>query len=322
MIRIGTRGSQLALWQARAVAAQLEATARVQCELVTIRTGGDRLADATLGEVGGKRLFVKELEEALLAGTIDLAVHSAKDMSATLPDGLLLAAVLPREDPRDALILPSARGAPAADAALGTLLGTAPKIGTSSVRRVAQLHRAFPHATFGPIRGNVGSRLRKLDEGQFDAIVLAAAGLRRLGFEARISRLIPADVAVPAPGQGTIAVQCLANRDDVRELVAGINDADTWAMLEAELALVAALGGGCQTPLGALARLVGSEMLELSAGVMSLDEEHEVRAVAFGGRHEAAALGGRVAQELIDGGAGAILEGVRDLQAPVKDLQP
>lgn len=322
MFRIGTRGSQLALWQARAVAAQLEATARMQCELVTIRTGGDQLVDAALGEMGGKRLFVKELEEALASGTIDLAVHSAKDMSATLPDGLLLAAVLPRDEPRDALILPSTRTPPAADAALHTLLGTEPRIGTSSVRRVAQLHRVFPHASFGPIRGNVDTRLRKLDEGQFDAIVLAAAGLRRLGFDNRISRLIPADVSVPAPGQGTIAVQSRADRDDLRELLAGINDIDSWAMLEAEHALVAALGGGCQIPLGALARLVDSESLELSAVVTSLDEEHEVRAVAFGGRNDAAALGGRVAQELLDGGAGAILEAVGDLQAPVKDLQP
>ncbi|MGH9163180.1 MAG: hydroxymethylbilane synthase [Vicinamibacteraceae bacterium] len=322
MLRIGTRGSQLALWQARAVAAQLEATAHARCELVTIRTGGDRLADAALGEVGGKRLFVKELEDALLSGTIDLAVHSAKDMSATLPDGLVLAAVLPRDDPRDALILPAARTPPPADAPLGTLLGSTPRIGTSSVRRVAQLHRVFPQATFGPIRGNVDTRLRKLDAGQFDAIVLAAAGLRRLGFDARISALIPSDVSVPAPGQGTIAVQAVASRDDLRALVAGINDADAWVTLEAEHALVAALGGGCQIPLGALASIVDGETLELSAVVTSLDDEHEVRAVAFGGRHDAAALGERVAQELRDGGAGAILDGVRDLQAPVKGLQP
>ncbi|MPZ21100.1 MAG: hydroxymethylbilane synthase [Luteitalea sp.] len=322
MLRIGTRGSQLALWQARAVAAQLEATAHARCELVTIRTGGDRLADAALGEVSGKRLFVKELEDALVAGSIDLAVHSAKDMSATLPDGLVLAAVLPREDPRDALILPTSRRPPTAGAALGSLLGRAPKIGTSSVRRVAQLHRAFPDATFEAIRGNVDTRLRKLDEGQFDAIVLAAAGLRRLGFNDRISALIPADVSVPAPGQGTIAVQSLANRDDVREPLARISDVDSWAMLEAERALVAALGGGCQIPLGALARLVDAETLELSAVVTSLDEEHEVRAVAFGGRREAAALGNHVAEELLDGGAGAILEAIRDLQAPVKGLQP
>ncbi|MPY88329.1 MAG: hydroxymethylbilane synthase [Luteitalea sp.] len=322
MLRIGTRGSQLARWQARAVAAQLEATASARCELVTIRTSGDRLAEATLGEVGGKRLFVKELEDALLAGTIDLAVHSAKDMSATLPDELALGAVLPREDPRDALVLPQARGATAPDAHLQTLLGARPRIGTSSVRRVAQLHRAFPDAMFGAIRGNVDTRLRKLDEGQFDAIVLAAAGLRRLGFDDRISALISPDVCLPAPGQGIIAIQTLASRNDLRECLTLLNDADAWAALEAEHALVAALGGGCQIPLGALAHFVDHETLELSAVVTSLDEEHEVRAVGFGRREEAANLGGRVADQLLAGGAGTILDGLRDLQAPVKDLQP
>ena len=175
-LRVGTRGSELALYQATAVAAQLRAKADIECEIVAIRTSGDRLAEATLTQIGGKRLFVKEIEDALLAGEVDLAVHSSKDMPVVLPEGLAIGSVLPREDPRDAVVLP-ANGGTLSFEELVSRLGANPRIGTSSVRRTAQLARLFPGAAFLPIRGNLGTRLRKLDEGQYDAIVLASAGL-------------------------------------------------------------------------------------------------------------------------------------------------
>ena len=188
-LRIGTRGSQLALWQARAVATRLESHG-VAAELVLIKTSGDRLQSAPMSEVGGKRLFVKEIEDALLAGDVDVAVHSAKDMPALLPDGLTIAATLPREDPRDAFVMPDGERLDDVAAALKTR--TTLRIGTSSVRRIAQLRSHFPAAVFLPIRGNVDTRLRKLDAGEYDALVLAAAGLRRLGFGERISAAISA----------------------------------------------------------------------------------------------------------------------------------
>src|SRR5439155_19040787 len=197
-LRIGTRGSQLAMWQARAVAGLLESRGQ-GVELIVIKTTGDRLQEAPLAEVGGKRLFVKEIEDALLRGDVDLPVHSAKDMPAVLPDGLAVAATLPREDPRDALVLP--RGAAAPDLAhAAAAICDSPTIGTSSVRRIAQLSTLLPRARFVAIRGNVDTRLRKLDQGGFDALVLAAAGMKRLGFGARISAPIPPADCIPAPG--------------------------------------------------------------------------------------------------------------------------
>src|SRR5689334_21833403 len=198
-VRIGTRGSQLALWQARAVATRLE-THGIGAELVLIKTAGDRLQSAPMSEVGGKRLFVKEIEDALLAGEVDVAVHSAKDMPALLPEGLTVAATLPREDPRDAFVMPAGRQVTDVAAALSAEAGV--RLGTSSIRRMAQLQAHFPTAVFTPIRGNVDTRLRKLDAGDYDALVLAAAGLRRLGLADRISATISPHDCVPAPGQG------------------------------------------------------------------------------------------------------------------------
>src|SRR5687768_16384941 len=206
-LKLGTRGSELALFQARTVAALLERQASASCEIVAIKTSGDRLAEATLTQIGGKRLFVKEIEDALLAGDVDLAVHSSKDMPAVLPEGLQIGAVLPREDPRDALVLPGPSAGQVWLDDVVRALGRAPRIGTSSVRRSAQLTRLFPGASFLPIRGNLDTRLLKLDSGQYDVLVLAAAGLRRLGRSARLSTVLPPDVCVPAPGQGIIAVE-------------------------------------------------------------------------------------------------------------------
>jgi len=306
-LRIGTRGSQLALYQARTTAALLEARTGSICEIVIIKTSGDRLQDVSLSEVGGKRLFVKEIEDALLAGSVDLAVHSSKDMPAILPDGLEIAAVLPREDPRDAIVLPAA--APAGEASLGSVrarLGDAPRIGTSSVRRIAQLARLFPGARFLPIRGNLDTRLRKLDSGEFDAIVLAAAGLRRLGFEARISAAIESTDCVPAPGQGIIAIEIRGDDDTTRALVGQLDDPIATHALAAEREVVRALGGGCQMPIGAFATLDGDQMRVLGL-VTSLDGTREVRASADGRAPEARNLGSTVAQRLLAQGAAEIL---------------
>src|SRR6185503_416391 len=262
-LRLGTRGSPLALWQANAVADSIASTGGPRCRIVVIRTSGDHLQNAPLSEVGGKRLFVMEIEDALVRGEIDLAVHSSKDMPAVLPDGLAIAAVLPRADPHDAVVLPASRQETTSTIGeLVAVLGQTPSIGTGSVRRVAQLRRLFPGARFTPIRGNLETRLRKLDTGEHDALVLAAAGLRRLGFGARISLTLPASACVPAPGQGIVAVEIRDDAEAVRRVVAPIDDAAAGAALRAERALVEALGGGCQTPIGAVATLMENETIE------------------------------------------------------------
>src|SRR5581483_4507533 len=230
-LRLGSRGSELALFQARLVARLIAESGGPSVEILVIKTSGDQLQDRPLSEAGGKRLFVKEIEDALLRNEVDLAVHSSKDMPAVLPDGLTIAGVLPREDPRDAVILPlSVRRQPDVDGLIATL-GTTPSIGTGSVRRVAQLLQLFPRARFTNVRGNVDTRLRKLDAGEHDALVLAAAGLRRLGFGSRISFALPADVCVPAPGQGIVAIEIRDGDDAAREVVARISDPDALSAL-------------------------------------------------------------------------------------------
>jgi hydroxymethylbilane synthase len=296
-LRLGTRGSALALWQANAVAALLARQGRAT-ELVTIRTAGDRIQDRPLSEAGGKGLFVKEIEDALLAGSIDVAVHSAKDMSVAIPAGLAVAAVLPREDPRDALVLREGRALPASCA-----------IGTGSVRRSAQLSERIPGARFLPIRGNVDTRLRKLDAGEFDALILAAAGLTRLGYAARISDAIPADHCIPAPGQGIIAIETRADdaEDDVWR---AMNDPAAAAAFAAERAVVEGLGGGCQLPLGAIAIHEGGELV-MHGIVITPDGSRRARRTVRGAAAHPAALGRRLAAELADAGAIDILNSLR-----------
>jgi hydroxymethylbilane synthase len=310
-LRIGTRGSALALWQARTVASLL-AVRGVTTEIITYKTAGDRRQDAPIDEASTKGLFVKEIEEALLDGAIDLAVHSAKDMPAVAPEGLTIAAVLPREDPRDALVLPRS-GADAGDPIAMTLdaaamaLGASPSIGTSSIRRSAQLASLWTGARFLPVRGNVDTRLRKLDGGAFDALVLAAAGLKRLGFGSRITLAIDIDRCVPAPGQGIVAIE---TRVDVPAGIREINDAAADASFRAERALVAALGGGCQLPLGAIATH-GRGTLEMQAVVVSPDGARRVRTALSGDPAAPEELGRAVATALERGGATAILDDVR-----------
>jgi hydroxymethylbilane synthase len=308
LLKIGTRGSALALWQARTVAA-LIAKAGAQAEIVVIKTGGDRLQEAPLSEIGGKRLFVKEIEDALVAGEVDIAVHSAKDMSAVLPDGLAIAAVLPRDDPRDALVLANGTDVVDFNAALAHL-GETPAIATGSVRRIAQLAAVLPQAAFAPIRGNVDTRLRKLDAGDYEALVLAAAGLNRLGLGARITAAIPVQVCIPAPGQGIVALEIRADDHRARDAAASINDVAAAGSLVAERALVTALGGGCQLPLGAIA-VHDRNGLTLHAVVATLDGRRAIRRNASGPLDDAGGLGTRLAAELARAGAGEILNPLR-----------
>ena len=309
-LRLGTRGSPLALWQARTVSARLGQHGRA-VELVVIRTSGDRLSDAALSAVGGKGLFVKEIEEALADGRVDLAVHSAKDLPAELPGWAAIGAVLEREDPRDALALP--HGPPAtAIATAVAMTGDSPTIGTGSVRRIAQLSMLLPRARFEPVRGNVDTRLRKLDAGGFDALVLAAAGMKRLGLAGRITAAIPLSDCIPAPGQGIVAVEVRADDDRTRAALVPINDGESSAVLDAERAVVTALGGGCQLPLGAFAAVDGAEM-ELQGIVASLDGHHSVKRIMKGPAANPGELGRRLADALLEGGAAAILERCRIL---------
>jgi hydroxymethylbilane synthase len=289
-VRIGTRGSALALWQARAVAAGLEGLG-TPTVLVTISTHGDRRQDVPLSTIGGKGVFVKEIHEALLGGEIDVAVHSAKDMPAVSPEGLVIAAALPREDARDALV---------SSVAQPTV------IGTGSPRRIAQLRRLFPAARFDPIRGNVDTRLRKLDGGAVDALVLACAGLRRLGFEERISRPLAVTECVPAPGQGIIAIETRSADAALVATLAGLNDAASRAALAAEQAVVAELGGGCQLPLGAFAEIQG-DALTLRGIVASATGDTAIDATVTGRRQEPVEAGIRLARDLASRGARELL---------------
>jgi hydroxymethylbilane synthase len=310
-LRLGTRGSPLALFQARLVGERIQSAAGRACEIVVIKTSGDRLQQAPLSEIGGKRLFVKEIEDALVQGDIDLAVHSSKDMPAILAEGLAVGAVLEREDPRDAIV--DRRSAivdrPSSIEAFRTI--GAARIGTGSVRRIAQLSTVFPEASFVNVRGNLDTRLRKLDAGDYDLLVLAAAGLRRLGFTSRIATPLPLDVCVPAPGQGIIAVEIRINDDATRSAVAPITDGVAAASLAAERALVTALGGGCQMPLGAIAVPRGDHDLELLALVASLDGSRVIRYKKVGAQSDAVGLGRDVAEELGRLGASEILDQTR-----------
>jgi hydroxymethylbilane synthase len=297
-IRIGTRGSALALWQARTVAGLLERHGR-RVEIVTIRTQGDRIQDRPLSETGGKNLFVKEIEDALLSRTVDVAVHSAKDMSVLVPGGLGIAAVLPREDPRDALVMRAGLASLAPDAA----------IGTGSIRRSVQFAARMPRARFLPLRGNVDTRLRKLDAGDFDALILAVAGLKRLGHGDRISEAIPHDDCIPAPCQGIVSIETRA--EDLADPVwAAIDDEATRAAFDAERAVVAGLGGGCDLPLGAVAVHEGGR-LKMQAIVAAPDGSRRVRRSAEGDPSQPAELGRRLARDLAEAGAVEILNSLR-----------
>ena len=316
VLRIGTRGSPLALWQARAVQSALAAAEGPPTEIVTIRTTGDRLANAVLTEVGGKAVFVKEIEEALLGQTIDLAVHSAKDLPSVLPDGLGIAAVLPRADPRDALVArPSEAGDKATAASVLSRRPAAPRVGTGSVRRVAQLARRYAEARFEPIRGNVETRLRKLDDGAYDVLVLAAAGLDRLGLGDRIAVRLPLDECVPAPGQGIVAIETRDRDEETQAALAVIDHTTTRAALQAERAVLATLGGDCHVPIGAVSTTIGEDIV-VDAIVASTDGKTLLARQRRGPRPDSEHVGRQVARDLIEDGALAVIESGRPSDAP------
>jgi hydroxymethylbilane synthase len=296
MLIIASRGSQLALWQARWVAARLAERGH-ECRIEIVKTTGDKITDVPLAKVGTKGLFTKEIEEALLEGRADLAVHSLKDLPTELPEGLVLAAIPGREDPRDAVA-----GRPLAALPAGS------RVGTSSLRRAAQLRKLRPDLVIESVRGNLDTRLRKLDEGQYDAILLAAAGLKRLGWERRIAEILPADAVCPAVGQGALAIETRA-RGAGRDACAALDEADARAAVTAERAVLAALGGGCQVPIGAYAEMREGH-LRLFAVVASPDGREIIRASSEGAPDAAEALGRALGAELLERGARAILEAV------------
>jgi len=301
-IRIGTRKSKLALWQAEHVAAMLRAL-HPQCrvELVRMTTQGDRILDTPLAKVGGKGLFVKELEEGLLARRVDIAVHSMKDVTVDLPAGLHIAVVLEREEPFDALV--SNRYRRLDDLPHGAV------VGTSSLRRQCQLRRRRPDLRIETLRGNVNTRLARLDEGRFDAIVLAAAGLKRLGMNERIAELIGADVSVPAVGQGAIGIECRSGDAEVQALIAPLDHAPTHARVRAERAFNARLNGGCQVPIGAFAEL-DERGMRLRGIVGSIDGSSVIEDDVSGPADEGEALGRELAERLLARGADTILREV------------
>ena len=292
-LTIGSRGSQLALWQARHVAARLDALG-VPTRIEIIKTAGDHLQTASLTQAGGKGLFTKEIEEALLEGAIDLAVHSLKDLPTEIPSGLEIAAVPEREDPRDAMV-----GRRLDD------LNRNARVGTSSSRRAAQLLGMRPDLNVQPVRGNVDTRLRKLREGEFDAIVLAAAGLLRLGLDGEIAEILAPERICPAPGQGALAIQT-RERGEALELCRKLNHDETREAVTCERSILAALGGGCQLPMGAFAERRGKVLMAIAV-VLSPDGSRRVAARGSGTREEAEELGRLVGEDLMARGALDIL---------------
>ena len=291
-LRIGTRGSPLAQAQARTVRERLAAALGRPAdtiELKIIRTTGDTIIDRPLAEEGGKGLFTKEIEEALIRGDIDLAVHSAKDMPTFLPKGLILAACLEREDPRDVFISAKAKTIAA--------LPQGAKVGTASLRRQAIMKRARPDLEVAPLRGNVETRLRKLDDGEADAIILALAGLRRLGLEGRATRIMSADEFLPAAGQGAIAIETREDDAETRALLAKIDHSDTSTAVAAERAFLAVLDGSCKTPIGAHAIIEG-ETLRFRGLIARPDGSAAHDIAATGARSDAVQIGESSAREL------------------------
>lgn len=300
-LTIATRESPLALWQAHFIAAQLRSFyPDMTVELLGMTTEGDRILDKTLSKIGGKGLFVKELEQALLEGRADLAVHSIKDVPMVLPEGFSLAAITTREVPFDAFVSNHY-------ASLETLPAGA-KVGSSSLRRASQIQARYPHLTVLPLRGNVGTRLRKLDENQYDAIILAAAGLKRLGLTDRIRAILSPEESLPAVGQGALGIECLTSRSDLLALLQVLNDDETAACVNAERAFSRLLGGSCQLPLGGYAVIAAQEDLLLRGFVASVDGKVFLSDSIRGKKEAAETLGQQLATQLLARGADQIIQ--------------
>ena len=300
VLRIATRKSQLALWQAEYVARMLQAAhPGLQVELLKMTTQGDKILDTPLAKVGGKGLFVKELEVGMLEGRADIAVHSMKDVPVELPEGLHLPVICPREDPRDAFVSNTIASL--------TDLPQGARVGTSSLRRQCQLRALRPDLQILDLRGNVNSRLQKLDDGHYDAIILAAAGLKRLGFEARIREALAPEVSLPAIGQGAVGIECRVADAEINELLAPLHDLKTARRVQAERAMNARLQGGCQVPIGGYAEIEHGILL-LRGLVGAPDGSEIVRGEIAGPPDNAEELGEVLAEDLLNRGAARILD--------------
>lgn len=298
-LRIGTRGSALALWQARSIAQQLRASSGAEPELIIIKTSGDKFQQVSFNQIGTKGVFIKELEDALLEERIDLAVHSMKDVPTELPAGLTIAAIGKREDVRDALL-----------SAAGTTLASLPqgaRVGTSSLRRRSQLLHARRDLRLLDLRGNVDTRIEKLKRGDYDAIVLAKAGLDRLGLAGNISEVLPPEVSLPAAGQGAIGIEARAADGATMRALAILEHAETRSAVTAERSALAGLGGGCQVPIGAWGRVERGNLV-LDVVVLTPDGTQRIHEQDSDLPADAEALGQRVARKLRERGAAALLE--------------
>ena len=302
VLKIGTRQSLLALWQSNHIAACLRKQ-YPECEVVLkkIVTKGDRILDVPLAQIGGKGLFTKEIEEDLLSGEVDLAVHSLKDMPTVLPEGLCLTAITERANVGDAFV--SNKYDSFAELPLGAV------VGTSSLRRKAQLLAARPDLTIRDLRGNVDTRLRKLDEGLYDAVILAAAGLERLGHSDRIKAVIPSSVCLPAVGQGALAIECRTDDAEVRQMLDFLNDMPTVHATNAERAFLGLLEGGCQVPIGVHADVDG-EKIKIEAIIAALDGSTVLRDTIEGAADDAVALGQELGRKMLANGGQAILAAI------------
>lgn len=299
-IRIATRESALALWQANHIRRLLESSHEgLECEVVGMTTEGDRNKVSPLSQMGGKGVFVKELETALFDGSVDIAVHSMKDVPGELPSGLEIAAMAERADPRDAFV--SNNFTSLSDLPEGA------RVGSSSLRRVLQLKAAFPGLEFLELRGNVDTRLRKLDEGQYDAIILAVAGLERLGLADRVTAAIAADVSIPAAGQGAVGVECRSDDNETKSLLDTINHEATWQCVDAERRVTKMLGATCNLPIAAYAEIRDSRFL-LSGYVSDIAGDQVIRKTREGSVDEATQLAESLGQDLLDQGAAALIE--------------
>jgi hydroxymethylbilane synthase len=298
-IRIGSRGSKLAVWQAEHVKAELKARhAGITVTIQTIKTTGDKILDVPLAKVGGKGLFVKEIEDALLRDEIDIAVHSMKDVPAILPEGLCIGAIPEREDPRDALLSRDGSGF--------LHLKAGARIGTSSLRRISQLLNQRPDLVTCPLRGNLDTRIKKLEAGEFDAIVLAAAGIRRLGWADRITEYLPETISLPAIGQGALCIECRENDIDVIGMLSVLDHAETNICVRTERAFLKRLEGGCQVPIGAYATMNGHD-IEIEGFIASVDGRRMVREKRSGTRDNPEEAGIALAESLLLQGGEEIL---------------
>lgn len=302
-LKLGTRGSKLAIWQAEYVARELAAqNPGLNIEIITIKTKGDKILDVPLAKIGDKGLFTKEIENELLDKNIDLAVHSLKDLPSVLGEGLEIGAVLKRENPRDVLISP--HGCALQDLPEGAV------IGTSSLRRIAQLRSLRPDLVLVNMRGNVETRIKKMHEDRLDGIILAFAGVKRLGFEDCISEIIPADQVLPAVGQGAIGIEIRQNDETTRQLLETINDYEGWLETDAERAFLAELEGGCQVPIACLARVAGKKII-INGLVASLDGSKIYRESTETDFGQASAAARKMAERLLEAGAGTILREIK-----------